>query len=54
MKRFGAPDYPPSTFVMREGVRVVRRIQLLDPARGRRRADSGHENGAAERSEVGQ
>jgi hypothetical protein len=43
--RFGAPDYPPSTFDMRRGVRVVRRIQQFDPVRGRRRAGRGHEVG---------
>jgi hypothetical protein len=53
IKSLGAPDYPPSTCDMRKGVRVVRRIQLLDPVRGRRRADRGHEMGLAERSEVG-
>ena len=31
---------------MRKGVRVVRRIQLLDPVRGRRRAGRGHETRA--------
>jgi hypothetical protein len=34
IERFGAPDYPPSTYDMRKGVRVVRRIQLLDPVPG--------------------
>jgi len=54
IERFGAPDYPPSTCDMKEGVRVVRRIQLLDQVRGRRRAGRGHENGVADRSEMGQ
>jgi hypothetical protein len=42
IERFGAPDYPPSTYDIRKGVRVVRRIQLLNPVRGLRRADRGH------------
>lgn len=54
IERFGAPDYPPSTFDMREGVRVVRRIQLFDPVRRRRRAGRGHEIGLVVRCEVGQ
>lgn len=54
IERFGAPDYPPSTFDMREGVRVVRRIQRFDPVRGRRRAGRGHEIGLVVRREVGQ
>jgi hypothetical protein len=49
---FGAPDYPPSTYDMRKGVRVVRRFQLLDPGRGRRRAGRGHEIRLLERCEV--
>jgi len=40
--RFGAHDYPPSTYCTRGGVRVVMRIQLVDVVRGRRRADRGH------------
>ena len=52
-ERFGAPDYPPSTYLTRKGVRVVRRIQLVDPVRGRRRAGRGHEIGLAEQCEVG-
>ena len=54
IERFGAPDYPPSTFDMRKRVRVVRRIQLFDPVRGRRRAGRGHEIGFGMGSEVGQ
>jgi hypothetical protein len=54
IERFGAPDYPPSTYETGEGVRVVRRIQLLDPGRGRRRAGRGHESELPERSGVGQ
>lgn len=42
IERFGAPDYPPSTYDMKEGVRVVRRIHLLDRVRGWRRAGRGH------------
>lgn len=43
IERFGAADYPPSTYDMRKGVRVVSCIQSLDPVRGRRRAGRGHE-----------
>lgn len=49
----GAPDYPPSTYDRREGVRVVRRIRLHDPVRGRTRASREHGIESAERSEVG-
>jgi hypothetical protein len=48
IERFGAPDYPPSTYETRRGVRVVRSIQSLDPVRGRRRASHGHEIGVVE------
>jgi hypothetical protein len=49
IERFDAPDYPPSTYDMRKGVRVVRRIQQFDRGRGRSRADRGHTIGLAER-----
>jgi len=49
IERFGAPDYPPSTYETRRGVRVVRSLQPLDPVRGRRRASHGHEIGVVER-----
>ena len=49
IERFGAPDYPPSTYDIREGVRVVRRIQQFDPGRERRRANRGHKIDLAER-----
>jgi hypothetical protein len=48
IESFGAPDYPPSTYETRRGVRVVRSIQSLDPVRGRRRASHGHEIGVVE------
>lgn len=53
IERFGAPDYPPFTYDVRKGVRVVRRIQPLDRVGGRRRAGCGHELGSRERYEVG-
>lgn len=40
--RFGAHDYPPSTYCTRGGVRVVMGIQLIGAVRGRRRAGVGH------------
>ena len=40
--RFGAHDYPPSTYCTRGGVRVVMRIQLVGVVHGWRRADGGH------------
>jgi hypothetical protein len=51
IESFAAPDYPPSTYVHEEGVRVVRRNQLLNPVQGLRRVDQGpdHEHGKGER-----
>jgi len=43
IERFDAPDYPPFTYDMRKGVRVVRCIQSLNPVRGRRRQSRARE-----------
>jgi hypothetical protein len=53
IQHFGAPDYPPSAYDTKKGVRVIRRIQLVILFGGEGGPIAGRRSDWQSRSEVG-